>query len=56
VWDSALLDVMTSLYSDPANTYIALGSMIYIARDELAGKDIEGLLRHARQNDGGSMK
>jgi hypothetical protein len=50
---SALLDVMTSLYTDPANTYIGHASMIYIARDKLAGKDIEVLLRNARQNDCG---
>jgi hypothetical protein len=50
---SALVDVMTSLYSDPANTYIAYGSMIYIARDKLAGKNFEVLLRTARQKDCG---
>jgi hypothetical protein len=38
---SALLDVMTSLYADPANTYIAYTSMVYIARDKLAGKDVQ---------------
>jgi hypothetical protein len=53
---STLLDVMTSLYSDPANTYIAHSSMIYIARDKLAGKDIESLLRNARQNDCGAVE
>jgi hypothetical protein len=50
---STLRDVMTSLYSDPANTYIAHGSMVYIARDKLGGKDIEVLLRTARQKDCG---
>jgi hypothetical protein len=44
---------MTSLYADPANTFIAHSSMIYIARDKLGGKDIETLLRKARQNDCG---
>ena len=46
----ALRDVMTSLYSDPANTYIGFDSMIYLARDKLSGKDIEPMLRDARQN------
>jgi hypothetical protein len=54
--NGALLDVMTSLYSDPANTYIALGSMVYVARDKLAGKDIEVLLRNARRNDCGATE
>jgi len=49
----ALRDVMTSLYSDPANTYIAYDSMVYIARDKLGGKDIEVALRNARQKDCG---
>lgn len=44
----ALRDVMTSLYSDPANTYISFGSMIYVARDKLSGKDVEPILRKAR--------
>ena len=49
----ALRDVMTSLYSDPANTYIRYGPMVYIARDKLAGKDIEPRLRLARRQDCG---
>jgi hypothetical protein len=54
--NSALLDVMTSLYSDPANTYIGYAYMIYIARDKLAGKDIEALLRNARRNGCGATE
>jgi hypothetical protein len=48
---AALADVMTSLYSDPANTYVALTSMVYIARDKLGGKDTGASLRDARQKD-----
>jgi hypothetical protein len=48
---SPLADVMTSLYSDPANTYISPSSMVYIARDKLAGKQIGASLREARQKD-----
>ena len=50
---SALRDVMTSLYSDPANTYVSYDSMVYIARDKLGGKDVEAALRNARQKDCG---
>jgi hypothetical protein len=46
-----LADVMTSLYADPANTFITHASMVYMARDKLAGKDIEASLRYARQNE-----
>lgn len=47
----ALRDVMTDLYKDPANTYIRLSSMIYIARDKLDGLDIERRLRYSRANE-----
>ena len=47
----ALVDVMTSLYSDPANTYVAPQSMVYIARDKLGGNDTGPSLRDARQKD-----
>ncbi len=50
-----LRDIMTSLYADPANTYVRYSSMVYIARDKLAGKDIEPVLRHARENDTGAI-
>jgi hypothetical protein len=42
---------MTALYSDPSNTYIAYGAMVYIARDKLSGKDPDTILRNARQNE-----
>jgi hypothetical protein len=48
-----LSSVMTSLYADPGNTYIRYGSMVYIARDRLNGKDIEPVLRRARELDRG---
>jgi hypothetical protein len=46
----AIRDVMTSLYSDPANTYIPYDSMVYIARDKLSGKDIEQTVRNRRSH------
>jgi len=51
--EDALRDVITNLYADPANTYIRYSSIVYIARDKLAGKDIEPILRRARANDTG---
>ena len=48
---SQIRDVMTNLYSDPANAYIGLGAMVFIARDKLDGKNAEVLLTRARQND-----
>jgi hypothetical protein len=48
---SQIGDVMTNLYSDPANAYIGLSAMVYIARDKLDGKNAEELLVNARQND-----
>jgi len=53
---NTLLDVMTSLYADPANTFITHAAMAYMARDKLAGKDIEASLRSARQNDCGAIE
>lgn len=47
----AIRDVMTSLYSDPANTFIRYSSMVYLARDKISGKDIEAMLRRAREKD-----
>ena len=52
----ALRDVMTSLYADPANTFIRYDSMVYIARDKLSGKDTESMLRSAREHDRGYVK
>lgn len=46
-----LADVMTSIYEDPANTFISRTAMLYVAKAKLSGKDIEGMLRHSRQVD-----
>src|SRR5205823_6846189 len=46
-----LRDVITDLYRDPANTYIRLAVMIYIARDKLDGIEIEQRLRYARAKE-----
>jgi hypothetical protein len=43
--------VTTSLYSDPANAYISLSAMVFIARDKLDGKNAEQLLTKARESD-----
>jgi hypothetical protein len=43
-----LTSVMTSLYADPANTFVQNDDMVYISRDKLNGKDIEPALRDAR--------
>lgn len=34
-------NVVSDLYKDPANSYIGLENIIYLARDKLRGKDIE---------------
>ena len=47
---AAIRDVMTSLYADPANTFVEFEDMVYIARDKLSGKDIEPALRDARRS------
>ena len=39
--------VMTDLYSDPANTFVPFGKMVYIAQDKLKGKAVENALREA---------
>ena len=46
-----LVDVMTDLYSDPANVFIRSGEMVLIARDKLSGRDVEPRLRQARQTE-----
>jgi len=49
----SIRDVMTSLYSDPASTYITRNTMVYIARDKLSGKDVDPMLRRAREENRG---
>ncbi len=46
----ALRDVITSLYNDPANTYIEMSYMVYFAKSKLMGKDIESDLRDQRKH------
>jgi hypothetical protein len=42
--------VMTDLYADPANAYVSLIDIVFIARDKLEGKDIEKSLQEARKS------
>ena len=46
-----LRDVMTDLYSDPANTFVRFEVMVYIARDKLSGREVESRLRSAREQE-----
>ena len=48
-----LRDVISDLYKDPANSFITVNAMIYIARDKLDGKTIDERLRYSRQHDYG---
>jgi len=43
------IKVITDLYKDPANTYIDLIDMFYIAYQKIKGEDIESLLQEARK-------
>jgi len=45
-----LIDVITNLYKDPANSYILFGDMVYIARDSLKGNDVTDALLKARKH------
>jgi hypothetical protein len=45
-----LIDVITNLYKDPANSYVLFGDMVYIARDSLKGIDITDALLKARKH------
>ncbi len=47
--ENKLIDVMTNLYKDPANSYIMPGDMVYIARDSLKGDDITNALLKVRK-------
>jgi hypothetical protein len=47
--ENKLIDVMTNLYKDPANSYILLGDMVYIARDTLKGNDVSSAVLKARK-------
>lgn len=47
--EKKLRDVMTNLYKDPANSYIQLMDMVYIARDSLNGGEISASVLKARK-------
>lgn len=44
-----IINIVTDLYKDPANTYIPACKMIEFAYQKLKGEDIEPLLREARE-------
>jgi hypothetical protein len=48
--ESKIIDIITSLYKDPANSYIWFQEMVYIARDSLSGKDITTAILEARRS------
>lgn len=47
--DEAIRNVMTDLYKDPANAYISIFYMSYLAYRKLKGDSIDVLLREARE-------
>lgn len=44
-----IVNVVTNLYKDPANTYIPIFKMIEFAYQKLKGEDMEPLLQEARK-------
>ena len=44
-----LVPVMTDLYKDPANAFIDMRSILFLARDKLQGQKIEDALVEARK-------
>jgi hypothetical protein len=47
--DDKLIEVITSLYKDPANSYILFSDMVLIASDSLSEKDISKRILQARK-------
>ncbi len=47
--ESALTPVISDLYRDPANAFVPLIDMTFIARDKLQGSAIDDSLREARK-------
>ena len=47
--ESQVPSVVTDLYRDPANAYIVLIDMVYVARDKLEGKNIDAAVATARK-------
>jgi hypothetical protein len=41
--------IITNLYQDPANAFIAVNDMVLIARDQLKGEDVAVKLQEARR-------
>ena len=48
--ESKIIDIITNLYKDPANSYIWIQDMVYIARDSLSGKDVTTPILEARRS------
>ena len=47
--ENKIIDVITNLYKDPANSYVWFQDMVYIARDSLSGKDVTKAILEARK-------
>ena len=47
--EAKLIDVISKLYEEPANSYIWFQDMVYIARDSLSGKDVTASILKARK-------
>ena len=47
--ENEIIDVITNLYKDPANSYIWFQDMVYITRDSLSGKDVTKAILEARK-------
>jgi len=48
--ESKIIDIITSLYKDPANSHIWFQDVVYIARDSLSGKDVTSAILEARRS------
>jgi hypothetical protein len=48
--ENKIIDIISSLYKDPANSYIWFQDMVYIARDSLNGKDVTKAILEARKS------
>jgi hypothetical protein len=47
--ENKIIEIITNLYKDPANSYILFQDMVYIARDSLSGKDVTKAILDARK-------
>jgi hypothetical protein len=48
--ENKIIDIITNLYKDPANSNILFQDMVYIARDSLSGKDVTSAILEARKS------